>query len=195
MTLLLPRPYNSFTTMRFDSMLQRRIMSRFVTGVTVVTTRREDKLWGMTANGILSLSLDPPLILVSVDRRNQMHASISEGKCFAVNILTDDQQDVSQRFATRGYKDFESVALTTAETGAPILADALAYVDCRLVEIVAGGDHDMFIGEIVAGDVGVGDPLVFYSGNYVRLAPPPVAARAPKVYASLEDWSDHFGSF
>ena len=135
------------------------------------------------------------LLLVSIDRRNQMHASVSEGKCFAVNILTLDQQDVSQRFATRGYKDFESIALTTAETGAPILTDALAFADCRLVEIVAGGDHDMFIGEIVSGDVGIGDPLVFYSGGYSRLAPPSPAARTPRVYASLEDWSDHFGSF
>src|SRR5438128_1371661 len=106
--------------MRFDSMVQRRIMSRFATGVTVVTTRWQDQLWGMTANGILSLSLDPPLILVSIDRRNQMHASVSGGNCFAVNILTLEQEDVSRRFATRGPKDFESVALTTAGTGAPI---------------------------------------------------------------------------
>lgn len=175
-------------------MLQRRIMGRFATGVTVVTTRWQDKLWGMTANGILSLSLDPPLILVSIDRRNQMHASVTEGKCFAVNILTLDQQDVSQRFAARGYKDFDSVALTTAETGAPVLKDALAFVDCRLVEILPGGDHDMFIGEIVAGDVGIGDPLLFYSGSYTHLAPP-ITAPVPPVYASLEDWYDHYGSF
>lgn len=175
-------------------MLQRRIMGRFATGVTVVTTRWQDKLWGMTANGILSLSLDPPLILVSIDRRNQMHACVTGGKCFAVNILTLDQQDVSQRFATRGYKDFESVALMTAETGAPVLKDALAFVDCRLVEILPGGDHDMFIGEIVAGDIGIGDPLVFYSGSYTSLAPP-TTARVPPVYASLEDWYDHYGSF
>lgn len=181
--------------MRFDSMLQRRIMSRFGTGVTVVTTRWEDKLWGMTANGILSLSLEPPLILVSIDRRNQMHASVTEGKCFAVNILTETQQDISQRFATRGYKDFEGIALMTAETGAPILEDALAYVDCRLVEILPGGDHDMFIGEIVAGDVGVGEPLLFYAGSYARLAPPPSAARIPPVYSSLEDWYEHYGTF
>jgi flavin reductase (DIM6/NTAB) family NADH-FMN oxidoreductase RutF len=169
-------------------------MSRFATGVTVVTTRWQDRLWGMTANGILSLSLDPPLILVSIDRRNQMHASVSEGRCFAVNILTREQQDISHRFATRGHKDFEEIALTTAETGAPILKDALAFVDCRLVEIVPGGDHDMFIGEIVAGDIRVGEPLLFYSGAYSRLAPPATPA-LPPVYATLEDWYDCYGSF
>ncbi len=181
--------------MRFDSMLQRRIMSRFATGVTVVTTRCGDRRWGMTANAILSLSLDPPLILVSIDRRNQMHSCISEGQCFAVNILTLAQRDISQRFATRGYKDFETVALTTAETGAPILEDALAYVDCRLVQVVPGGDHDLFIGEIVAGDVGTGDPLIFYAGSYTQLALPPNAARTMSDYSSLEDWYDHYGSF
>lgn len=169
-------------------------MSRFATGVTVVTTRWQDKLWGMTANGILSLSLDPPLILVSIDRRNQMHASVSGGKIFAVNILTSAQQDVSQRFATRGYKDFEGIPLTTAETGAPILEDALAFVDCRLVEILHGGDHDMFIGEIVAGDVGVGEPLVFYAGKYEQLIQPPDPT-VPPLYSSLDDWYDHYGSF
>ncbi len=92
-------------------------MSRFATGVTIVTTRCGEKLWGMTANAVLSLSLDPPLVLVSIDRRNQMHSCITQGQCFAVNILTLAQRDVSHRFATRGYKDFESVPVTTAGAG------------------------------------------------------------------------------
>ena len=181
--------------MAFDSLLQRRIMGRFATGVTIITARCDDRLWGMTANSILSLSLDPPLILVSVDRRNQMHACMSEGKCFAVNVLTAEQEDISRRFATRGPKDFEGVAITTAATGAPILMDALAFVDCLLVQVLPGGDHDIFVGEAVAGEARQGEPLIFYAGKYTQLSPTPLPEDVPSVYYSLEDLYEHFGSF
>jgi flavin reductase (DIM6/NTAB) family NADH-FMN oxidoreductase RutF len=153
-------------------MAQRRIMGRFATGVTVVTTRQEDTLHGMTANAVASLSLTPPLILVAVDRRSLMHAHLMQNKCFAVSVLRADQEAISRRFAVPGPKDFSGLNLITAETGAPILADAIAYVDCRLVEILGGGDHDIFIGEIVAGEASDGAPLIFYSGKYAQLADP-----------------------
>jgi flavin reductase len=156
--------------MTFDSKLQRRIMGQFATGVTVITTRRGNEICGMTANAVTSLSLEPPLVLVAVDKRAQMHGHLSEVRVFAMNILSDQQEALSQRFAARGPKETSDLALTTAVTGAPILADALAYVDCKLVEILPGGDHDIFIGEIVAGDVREGRPLLHYGGKYGRLA-------------------------
>ncbi len=156
--------------MAFDSMQQRQIMGRFATGVTVVTTRYGEDISGMTANAVMSLSLDPPLILVSVNKSSNIHGYLTQGKCFAVNVLTSEQEDISRRFAAPGPKDFLGLALTVAETGAPILADALAFVDCRLVEVVSGGDHDMFIGEPVAGDTQEGAPLIFYGGQYTQLA-------------------------
>ncbi|MCZ6677796.1 MAG: flavin reductase family protein [Candidatus Poribacteria bacterium] len=156
--------------MAFDSMQQRQIMGRFATGVTVVTTRYGEDISGMTANAVMSLSLDPPLILVSVNKSSNIHGYLTQGKCFAVNVLTSEQEDISRRFAAPGPKDFLGLALTVAETGAPILADALAFVDCRLVEVVSGGDHDMFIGEPVAGDTQEGAPLIFYGGQYTQLS-------------------------
>ena len=159
--------------MAFDPMLQRQVMGRFATGVTVVTTRYGDQISGMTANAVMSLSLDPPLIVVSVDCKSNMHGHLTEGQCYAINVLRHDQEDLSRRFAQPGPKDFSDLQLTVAETGAPVFVDALAYVDCRVVEVARAGDHDMFIGEPVAGQTHDGQPLIFYSGQYAQLAPTP----------------------
>jgi flavin reductase (DIM6/NTAB) family NADH-FMN oxidoreductase RutF len=157
--------------MAFDSKLQRKIMGRFATGVTVVTTAGPGGMGGLTANAVASLSLDPPLVLVAVDKRAGSHAEISANGCYAMNILSADQQELSQKFATSGPKDFTGLAWTTAVTGAPILEGTLGHVDCRLREILPGGDHDIFIGEIVAGAAREdGAPLLYWSAGYRRLA-------------------------
>ena len=150
-------------------MEQRRIMGHFATGVTVITTRLGEELHGMTANAVTSLSLEPPLVLVAVDRKAGMYQSLKEAAGFAMNILAADQQDLSNRFATRGPKEFSDIPQTTAVTGAPIFTEALGYVDCEISEIFSGGDHDIFIGEIVAGNVGEGEPLIYYGGSYRAL--------------------------
>jgi flavin reductase (DIM6/NTAB) family NADH-FMN oxidoreductase RutF len=153
-----------------DSKLQRQVMGQFATGVTIVTTKSGDTLSGMTANAVMSLSLDPPLIVVSVDREGTMHGLLEEGGCFAVNVLKREQEHLSRRFAERGEKDFSDLQIKTAETGAPVLCDALAFADCRIVEVARGGDHDMFIGEMVAGAVAEGKALIFFGGEYRGLA-------------------------
>ena len=158
--------------MEIDPILQRRVMGCFVTGVTLITTRygEGDQIWGMTANSFTSLSLDPPLVLLTVDRRNAIYEYLLRGKCFAVNILSVDQENISRQFANRGPKDFSAMNLTVAETGAPILVGALAYLDCRIVQNIRGGDHDIFIGELVACAMQDGQPLLFHGGRYGRLA-------------------------
>ena len=155
--------------MAFDAMLQRQIMGRFATGVTVITTRFGDEVSGMTANAVISLSLDPPLVAVCVDRGASMHAYLSQGGCFAINILRLDDEDISNRFAKPGPKDFSDLRVEEAQTGAPILSDALAWLDCRLVQTVETGDHDLFLGEPLAGAAGEGAPLLYYGGQYDRL--------------------------
>ena len=154
--------------MAFDSSEQRRIMGKFATGVTVVSTVVDGETWGMTANAVTSLSLDPPLILVAIVKDSQSHQNIQRSRIFAVSILTTEQEAISTRFASPGPKDFSGLQTITAETGAPILEDALGYVDCRLVDILPGGDHEIFVGEIVAGDARDGDPLLFYNGKYAK---------------------------
>lgn len=156
--------------MAFDPAEQRRIMGAFATGVTVVTTNSEPAT-GLTANSVTSLSLDPPLVLVAVEKKASSHEALQDTKCFAINILTTEQESISNRFATPGPKDFSDLSTKTAETGAPIIADSLGWVDCRLKEILPGGDHDIFIGEIVAGELNSGEPLLYYAGKYRQVAP------------------------
>src|SRR5262245_34716041 len=157
--------------MPFDSKLQRKIMGRFATGVTVVTTAGAGGMGGLTANAVASLSLDPPLVLVAVDKRAGSYPEITANGCYAVNILAADQEEISRRFATPGPKDYTGLTWTKAVTGAPVLEGSLGWVDCRLAEVLPGGDHDIFVGEIVAGDSrDEGLPLLYFSGRYRRLA-------------------------
>jgi flavin reductase len=156
--------------MTFDSKQQRKIMGQFATGVTVVTTDGEAGPHGLTANAVASLSLDPPLVLVAVEKRAHSLEYIKKNRCFAVNILRLDQEEISRRFATPGPKEFSGLNITTATTTAPILSDCLAFVDCRVVQILPGGDHEIFVGEIVAGEFHGGEPLLYYAGGYRRFA-------------------------
>jgi flavin reductase (DIM6/NTAB) family NADH-FMN oxidoreductase RutF len=155
--------------MTFDSKQQRTIMGQFATGVTIVTTDGDAGPHGLTANAVASLSLDPPLVLVAVEKRAHSFDYLKKNRCFAVNILRLDQEEISRRFATPGPKDFKGLNITTATTKAPILADCLAFVDCKVVEILPGGDHEIFIGEIVAGEYHGGEPLLYHAGGYRRL--------------------------
>jgi flavin reductase len=156
--------------MAFDPAKQRKIMGQFATGVTVVTTGGKAGVHGLTANAVASLSLDPPLVLVAVEKTAHSLDFLKTNRCFAINILRVEQEEISRRFATPGPKDFTGLPLLTAVTEAPILADCLAYADCRVVEILPGGDHEIFVGEIVAGDVHDGLPLLYYSGKYRKMA-------------------------
>ncbi len=148
-------------------------MGRFATGVTVVSTLAgNNETWGMTANAVTSLSLHPPLVLVAIIRDNATDGYLRNSRCFALNILSADQQDLSTRFAGPGPRDFSDLDVKTAVTGCPILVDALGWVDCRVVDILRGGDHEIYLGEILAGALHDHDkkPLLFYSGKYARLA-------------------------
>lgn len=156
--------------MAFDSQLQRKIMGQFATGVTVITLRDGEETWGMTANAVTSVSLEPPLVLVCVQRDNQTHPKLTTSGSFAMNILAADQQDLSDRFAYLGPKDCSGLDVSLDKTGAPILPGTLGYVDCEVREVLSGGDHDIFLAEIVAGELREGDPLLYYQGGYRSLA-------------------------
>ena len=156
--------------MAFDPAKQRKIMGQFATGVTVVTTGGKAGTHGLTANAVASLSLNPPLVLVAVEKKAHSLDFLKANRCYAVNILRVEQEDVSRRFAVPGPKDFTGLAVFSAVTESPILADCLAYLDCVVVDILPGGDHEIFVGEIVAGEVHGGDPLLYFSGKYRRLA-------------------------
>lgn len=158
--------------MPFDSAMQRKILGHFATGVTVITTRNGDEMQGMTANAVTSLSLNPAQVLVCIDHRAAMLEYVKSSKCYAMNFLAASQEDISRRFAAKGPKEFGDLDWFAGETGSPIFRNSLAYVDCRVVDIASGGDHDIFIGEIVAGEILQADapPLLYYAGRYRQLA-------------------------
>lgn len=152
----------------------RALMGRFATGVTVIGARHGPLLSGMTANAIASISVDPPLLLASIATKAETHTAVIGSHAFAVSVLADDQRELADCFA----QPTTAVKLTRfcgadwheAETGSPILEGALAFFDCRLVERHVGGDHTMFLGEIVAaGYREDAEPLVWYASGYRRL--------------------------
>lgn len=151
----------------------RRVLGHFVTGVTVLTTRNAAGApAGLTVNAFASVSLDPPLVLVCVDRSSNTHALIEAAGVFAVNVLPDEQERTSRRFAEEETdRKFDGIAWRDEVTGAPILDDALAWVDCRVHTRCEGGDHTVWIGQVVAGDAREGVPLLFYRGGYGRFTP------------------------
>lgn len=153
----------------------RRVLGHFATGVSVVAARAGTDVEprAMTVNALASLSLDPPLVLVCVERAADTHAAIVAAGTFGISILTETQEALSRRFAAETHEvdKFRSVAWHEEATGAPILNDALAWLDCRTWATYPGGDHTIFVGEVVAGDAREGAPLVFYRGGYGRYIP------------------------
>lgn len=144
----------------------------FATGVTIVTTLAPDgSPRGFTANSFTSVSLDPPLVLVCIDRRAQSYAAFTEGSGFAVNILAQDQRDLSQRFASKTKDKFAGVAWSRGTHGLPILDGALAWLECRHWRRVTAGDHVVLIGEVVDLGVNSGEPLTFFGSAYGAVAP------------------------
>jgi flavin reductase (DIM6/NTAB) family NADH-FMN oxidoreductase RutF len=149
----------------------RRVMGHFATGVTVITTHDEKgKVAGLTANAVTSVSLVPPLILICVDKAAECYPAFEQSGVFVVNVLAEEQEDVSRRFATRGADKFEGIGYRLNDDGCPILTDSVAHLDCRIVQTHDGGDHTIYVGEVDAGDAEERPPLLFYRGGYRKIA-------------------------
>src|SRR5574337_1376319 len=143
----------------------RRVLGRFAAGVTVVTTVGDDgRPYGLTATAFTSVSLEPPLVLVCVDQQSDSHPHFHSAGVFAVNFLGAEHEHVSRHFAVSGGDKFTNLGFRPGVTGAPVLADALGFLECRIVEIVAGGDHTVFLGQVEAADARDGEPLLYYGG-------------------------------
>ena len=146
----------------------RRTLGMFTTGVTIVTTQVGDQVHGMTANAFMSVSLDPPLVVISVDRRAKMHQLLYEGRRYGINVLADDQQPISDHFAGRRGPDvLEPTFLSVRET--PVVDGALAHLVARVVRSYWGGDHSLFLGRVEYARYGAGQPLLFHGGRYERM--------------------------
>lgn len=143
-------------------------MRRFPTGVTIVTTLADDIAYGFTANAFTSVSAEPPMVLICVNREASAHPMISRSSIFCVNILAEGQEEIAKRFAdhARRADRFAGIATRPAATGAPVIEGCLAYVDCRLAEEHTAGTHTIFIGEVVACGAVSGKPLGYLNAGY-----------------------------
>ena len=152
----------------------RRVLGHFPTGVSIVTSRQEGgRPCGLTVNAFASVSLEPMLVMVCVEKTADSHGCIEAAGIYAVNVLEEGRGEaLSRRFATWGMDDkFRGVAYHEAKTGAPVLDAALAWADCRVIDAFPTGDHTIFIGEVVDADAREGRPLVYYRGGYGRFEP------------------------
>ncbi|HET7627778.1 MAG TPA: flavin reductase family protein [Bacillales bacterium] len=146
-----------------DDRMFRNAMGKFTTGVTVITAKWQDEIYGMTANAFMSVSMNPKLISVSIDEKANMHDKMGQVSRFAVSILSDQQRDISMHFARQKEKD--KVAFEWFH-GVPVIKDAIAAIVCDVYDSYKAGDHTLFIGKVINLETKQGNPLVFFEGKY-----------------------------
>jgi flavin reductase (DIM6/NTAB) family NADH-FMN oxidoreductase RutF len=162
----------SFTPLDF-----RHTMGHFATGINVVTTVLDGTLYGITVNAFCSVSLTPPQVLICIDKTANTHDILQKSGVYAVNMLDESQKNLSERFArrdTEGGKTFADIDYYTAETGCPIFSNALARMECKIVAQYEGGDHTIFLGEVLNlsyqdSETKEALPLLYYRSNYRSL--------------------------
>jgi flavin reductase (DIM6/NTAB) family NADH-FMN oxidoreductase RutF len=152
--------------------LQRDVLAGLCAAVSVVTVRRGRALGGMTVNSLISVSLEPPQVLVSLQSASCTCALVKEAGRFGVSILAWGQQELARSFATPGRKDFSRFAYRLAPRGSPILDGALAWLECEVRLLLVTGDHQLVLSEVTSCDVGEGQPLLYSNRAYRRLLEP-----------------------
>lgn len=157
----------------------KRVLSHWASGVTVMTTRDgQGRPVGLTASAFASVSLSPPLILVCVAQSAQSLPALQASAGFAVNILAQGQEAISNRFASSvgsAHEKFDGIAHKPGSLGYPLLNGALAHLECATVHAYAGGDHTIFVGQVEAGEIAgetTAEALLYYRGRYGGLRPP-----------------------
>jgi flavin reductase (DIM6/NTAB) family NADH-FMN oxidoreductase RutF len=151
--------------------LFRRACSQFATGLAIATVRASDGApHGLTVNSFASVSLEPPLVLISIGEQRQALGHFRDGMFFALNILASGQEPLSEAFARRIDNRFEDQTWFAGETGAPLIPGVLATMECRLVNVIELGDHSVLVGEMVAASIAEGAPLVYFRSAYGRMA-------------------------
>lgn len=151
-----------------DAKALRGALGSFATGVTIVTTNHEGRNVGLTANSFNSVSLDPPLVLWSLAKKSSNIDAFMNTGAFAVHILSSDQEDLSNRFATPGIDKFEGIETEGGRDDVPLLRDCAARFECQTAYRYDGGDHIIFVGEVLELSHSEKEPLLFHQGKYAR---------------------------
>ena len=143
------------------------MMRHFPTGVTVVTSVKDGEPRGVTVNAFSSVSAEPPMVLICINREARSYLYIASSKAFCVNLLQGDQRALAERFSGKlRERQFEDVEFTTAVTGSPVLSGTVGYLDCEVAEEHHAGTHSIFIGRVVAAAARAGSPLGYYDGAF-----------------------------
>jgi flavin reductase (DIM6/NTAB) family NADH-FMN oxidoreductase RutF len=156
---------------RFDAERYRHVIGHFATGVTIITSHHDGTDHGATASAVSSVSLDPPSLLVCLNRAAATEGAVRESGTFVVNILREDQGDLAMRFAGRHGDKFAGLHVERTDDGDPVLDGVLAHVQCRVQDAFTGGTHTVFVGEVQRAEAGEGDPLAYFRGRFGRLSP------------------------
>lgn len=151
----------------------KQVLGRFCTGVTIVTFKNESGIHGLTVNAFSSVSLEPPLVLICVDKQGVSHQILSEAEAFVVNLLSKGQTELAYRFADASLSSEQRYADSVywlTDNGIPVFEDNLGFLECMIYERFDGGDHTIFLGEVENGDVSENKrPLIFYSSQFYSL--------------------------
>jgi flavin reductase (DIM6/NTAB) family NADH-FMN oxidoreductase RutF len=152
--------------MAIDDAQFKLAMSHFASGVTIVTTEHQGVDYGLTVASFASLSLNPPLVLICISKSSSSHEAIASSQKFGVSILASDQAEISGRFAARGGDKFSGLDIRRGELGVPLIGGALTTLECRVHQQFGGGDHSIFVGEVVDTQTREGAPLLYFRAAY-----------------------------
>jgi flavin reductase (DIM6/NTAB) family NADH-FMN oxidoreductase RutF len=155
--------------MPIDDARFKEALSHFASGVTVVTTEHDGTPYGMTVASFASLSLHPPLVLVCIEKSVKTHEAIRAAGAFGVSILAGTQADVSNRFASKADDKFAGISVHRGESGMPLIDGAVCTLECRVQAQYPGGDHTIFIGEVLDTETSDGEPLVYHRSAYRKI--------------------------
>ena len=145
----------------------RAARSRVPGGVTVVTTRDgEGRFHGITVSAFCSLSLEPPRVLICIEKTTGSHMALLESRAFVVNMLSAEQREISERFASLVENKFDETDFETGLDGIPVLLGCIATLECRVTDTHDGGDHSIFVGEVERATVHDGDPIIYFRGDH-----------------------------
>jgi len=151
----------------------KQVMRRWASTVNIVTTKTDELIYGLTVTAFSSLAADPPMVFVCVNRHTRTHPLIEKSGIFCVNFLSESMSHISNRFAGRlpDEERFKDLAYHTEATGAPVLDDAVAFLDCTVAEMLNAGDHTIYVGQVQSGRVQHVDanPLLYFNGKYQML--------------------------
>lgn len=164
----MPRTVEQMSSVSDD--VFRDVIGRFATGVTIITARYGGRDYGATASAMSSLSLEPPMLLVCLNHGSQTQQALRASGWFGVNILSDAQADLARRFGGKGRQKFDGVESVRGAADVPLLPGALAHLECEVVDVAAGGTHNVFLAVVHRAQGREGRPLACYRGQLGGMA-------------------------